>query len=107
MGKGLSPLQKDILAALDRWPLYEQAMTATPGQLDDWAFPRDIIEHLGLPKSGVISVSVSRALSRLCDRGLVARESGNVASVGRSFRYLKMTNPATLRSRALPRPPRT
>ena len=65
MGKGLSPLQKDILAALGRWPLYEQAMTATPGQLDDWAFPRDIIEHLRLPKSGVTSVSVSRALSRL------------------------------------------
>ena len=102
MGKGLSPLQKDILAALDRWPLYEQAMTATPGQLDDWAFPRDIIEHLGLPKSGVTSASVSRALSRLCDRGLVARASGKVASVGRSFRYLKITDSATLRSRALP-----
>ena len=91
--KRLGPLQIDILAVLDEWPSYEQATVAAPGRLGGWALPRDIIERLGLPKSAVTSVSVSRALAKLHERGLVARASGEVAIVGKAFRYLRITNP--------------
>jgi hypothetical protein len=63
------------------------------GQLGGWALPRDIIEHLGLPKNGVTSASVSRALLNVSKRGLVARASGEVANVGKAFRYLRITDP--------------
>jgi DNA-binding MarR family transcriptional regulator len=79
MGKGLSALQKQILAVL---PSSDQAK---PG-----ALPREIIERLGMPTSNVTSATVSRALMRLCERGLVTRTTGEVANVGRSFQYLRV-----------------
>ena len=87
MGQGLSPLQRQILAVLERWPTFEQA---TPGYLGDWALPRDIIEGLGLPKNNATRASLSKALLRLHDRGLVARSSGQVAKVGKSFWYVRI-----------------
>jgi DNA-binding MarR family transcriptional regulator len=87
MGKGLSPLQKEILAVLEQLPSSDQAQ---PG---DWALPRDIIDRLGMPKSGVTSASMSRALLRLCQRGLVERTTGEVANVGQSFLYLRVELP--------------
>ena len=105
MGRGLSSLQTHILAVLDQWPSFEQATAATSDQFD-WAFPRDIIEGLGLPKNSVTRASVSRALVRLCDRGHVVRVSDEVANVGRSYRYLKIMDPVT-QTRALPQPRRT
>ena len=85
MGHGLSPLQRQILAVLERWPTFEQA-----AHLNDWALPRDIIEGLGLPKSNAARASLSKALLRLHERGLVARAAGEVASVGKSFRYVRI-----------------
>ena len=70
---------------LERWPTFEQAT-----HLGDWALPRDIIEGLGLPKSNAARASLSKALLRLHDRGLVARSSGDVAKVGESFRYVRI-----------------
>jgi hypothetical protein len=43
MGKGLSRLQKNILAVLDQWPSFEQATDTRPDSVADWAWPRDII----------------------------------------------------------------
>ena len=93
MGKGLSPQQKNILEVLSQWPSYEQATATTPGQVGEWARPGDIIAGLNLPKTSVTRASLSRALARLHERGLVARASGKLASVGKSFRYLKITDP--------------
>jgi len=95
MNRGLSSLQTDILAVLDQWPSFEKATAARPAQRDDWAVPRDIIERLELPKNAVTRASLSRALSRLHKRGLVARAFGQLVSVGRSYRYLKINDPVT------------
>lgn len=90
MGNGLSPLQKDILALLAGWPAYVQDATFHTG---DWARPRDIIAGLGRPENAVTSASVSRALARLSERGLVMRTAGQLASVGRAFRYARILVP--------------
>ena len=66
------------MTMLERFPSSDQA---TPG---DWLWPRDIIAELGRPKTNATSAGVSRALSRLRERGLVARTGE------RSFRYLRM-----------------
>jgi hypothetical protein len=94
MGKGLSPLQKDILAVLDEWPSLEMAIVQNPDRVNGWALPRDIIRRLDLPSNGAVRASMSRALLRLYERGLVARASGEAAIVGKSFRYLRITNAA-------------
>jgi hypothetical protein len=94
MGKSQSPLQRDILAVLEEWPTFELAEAAAPGSVRDWALPRDIIGRLGLPKTGSTRSTVSRALLRLHQKGLVARASGELADVGKSYHYLRITNPA-------------
>ena len=94
MGKGLSELQRDILAALEQWPSYEEATATRRGYIGDWALPRDIIAALALPTSAATSAAISRALARLHARGLVARASGERASVGKAFRYVRITDPA-------------
>lgn len=93
MGKGPSPLQNDILALLAVWPAYVHDATATQLHIGDWARPRDIITGLGRPESAVTSASVSRALARLSERGLVMRAAGQPASVGRAFRYARIRAP--------------
>ena len=94
MSKSQSPLQRDILAVLEEWPTFELAEAAAPGSVKDWALPRDIIGRLGLPKTGSTRATVSRALLRLHQKGLVARASGELADVGKSYHYLRITNPA-------------
>ena len=69
--------------------------TATrPDYIGDWALPRDIIAALALPTSAATSAAVSRALARLHARGLVARASGERATAGKAFRYVRITDPA-------------
>jgi DNA-binding MarR family transcriptional regulator len=92
MGKGLSPLQKDILAVLDAWPSYEEATSLRPDSVGDWALPRDIIARLGRAKSGATRTAISKALLRLYQRGMIARASGELAIAGKSFRYLRITD---------------
>jgi hypothetical protein len=92
MGKGLSPLQKDILAVLDEWPSLESYLESDSKQLG--ALPRDIIRRLGRLNNGTTRASMSRALLRLHERGLVSRASGIGAMAGKAFQYLKITNSA-------------
>ena len=94
MGKGLSELQRDILAALEQRPSHEEATATRPGYIGDWALPRDIIAALALPTSAATSAAISRALARLHARGLVARAFGERASAGKAFRYVRITDPA-------------
>jgi hypothetical protein len=49
MGKGLSPLQKNILAALDEFPTPEEFPTECTISLETWVSPRQILERLNLP----------------------------------------------------------
>jgi hypothetical protein len=90
MGKGLSRLQTDILAVLEEWPSFEQA---GPGSVGAWALPRDIIAALRRPKTPATRAAISKALARLHARGAVARASGELAIAGKSFRYVRITNP--------------
>jgi hypothetical protein len=90
MGKGLSRLQTDILAVLEGWPSFEQA---EPGSVSAWALPRDIIAALRRPKTPSTRAAISKALARLHARGTVARASGNLAIAGKSFRYVRITDP--------------
>ena len=92
MGKGLSPLQQDILAVLDEWPSFEEAKALRPGSVADWALPRDIIARLGKKKSAAMRAAISKSLLRLYQRGMIARASGSLAVAGKSFRYLRITN---------------
>jgi len=93
MGKSLSPLQRDILAVLEEWPTFELAESAAAGSVKDWALPRDIIRRLGRPKTRSTQATISRALLQLHKKGLVARASGELADVGKSFHYLRISNP--------------
>jgi predicted transcriptional regulator len=73
MGKGQSPLQRDILAALE----------AHPG----WRRPRDILNALGREPTPSNRVGMTKALARLCERGLIQRERGEAMNVGKSYLY--------------------
>jgi hypothetical protein len=90
MRKRFSRLQTDILAVLEDWPSLEQAEA---GNLGAWALPRDIIAALRRPKTAATRATISRALARLHTRGAVARASGELAIVGKSFRYVRITDP--------------
>ena len=93
MGKGISPFQRSILAALDGWPSAEQATAMSPGKVDAWARPGELIERLDLPKTSDTRAVLSRALRRLCQRQLVARTAaGKIAAIGK-YRYLKVAGP--------------
>lgn len=87
---GLSALQHDILAVLDGWPALEECL---PGSLGAWARPSDIIAALGRPRTAATRAAVSKALARLHERGIVARASGELVIVGKSFRYVRITDP--------------
>lgn len=95
MGKGLSQLQKDILAVLEGWPSFEDV---EPGSVAAWALPRDIIAALRRPKTPATRVAISKALARLHARGAVAKASGELAMVGKSFRYVRITNSQNARA---------
>lgn len=69
MGKGLSPLQKDILAVLAEWPA---AVEGAVGDMRTWAEPKDIMTRLGRSPTPSNRVIISKALNRLLDRELIA-----------------------------------
>ena len=74
MGKGLSPLQRDILAALEAQP---------PG----WVPAKEIFEALDLERTPSNRAAVSKALRRLCDRKLIEWGQGEVMSPGKGYLY--------------------
>lgn len=82
MGRGLSELQKNILTVLEEHP---KVSRFTGGPL--YARPRDIIEALGMANTATSRVSVSKALRRLADRGLVQVYVAQVALQGKGYRY--------------------
>jgi DNA-binding MarR family transcriptional regulator len=93
MGKGLSPLQRAILEVLEAFPSLEATLAGDKIDLSGWAYPRDIMNRMGMEGTASQRAAVSRALARLQARGLVARFHGEVAAVGRSGRYARITDP--------------
>jgi len=87
MSKGL---QDEILEVLASFHSYEEA---SGGELSGWAMPSDIRKRLGRENTAANRVSLSKALKRLHERGLVARAAGEVAVVGQAFRYVRITEP--------------
>jgi hypothetical protein len=73
MGRGLSPLQLDILAAIK----------AKRG----WVRSKDIREAIGRGPTKSNSVAVSKALGRLCKRGLIERSNNKIMHVGKLYLY--------------------
>jgi len=73
MGKGLSPLQHEILTAIK----------AQPG----WLRPKVILDAIGREPTASNRVALSKALSRLCERGLVEWIQSELANPGRSYLY--------------------
>jgi hypothetical protein len=89
MGKGLSLFQKDILAVLAEIPALEEL---PEGDLRAWAKPRHILAALPRQPTESNRAALSKALARLYERGLVARASGEAASAGKSFRYVRIND---------------
>jgi hypothetical protein len=90
MGKGLSPLQVQVLEVLSGFPTLKR--TAGPGPhvvLTDYARPVDILRALHRPLTPASRVSMSKALSRLCERDEIVRIHGQLASVGNGYRYAR------------------
>lgn len=75
MGRGLSPLQRQILAALD-----EFAKPVYPKQI------RDCLDRAPTPSN---RAAVSKALDRLLARGLIGSARANFTR-GKAYRYASL-----------------
>jgi hypothetical protein len=89
MGRGLSPLQKDILAVLEEFPAREDFPEEGTINLSSWAHPQRILQRLKRPRTASNRTAVSKALARLVDRGMVAAARGELYSAGKSFFYAR------------------
>ena len=82
--KWLSPLQKEILAALNDFAFADEHVPM-------WVKPRDILDRLKGPATPSQRAAVSRALLRLHERDLLVRAAVEGPS-GKSFRYARIRN---------------
>jgi hypothetical protein len=106
MGKGLSPLQKNILAVLEEFPALEDILAGNYWQanedhpadyehsIDAWARPRQILKRLGLEPTASNRAAISKSLLRLYRRGKIAAVSLIFPEQGQSRFYLRITDPA-------------
>ncbi len=83
MGRGLSPLQKSILSALEAYPR-EQGDGEGISRL---AASTDLIRAVGREPTRNNRAAMSRALARLAKRGLVEAWSAEVKLPGAGHRY--------------------
>jgi hypothetical protein len=90
MGSGLSSLQRQILDVLASFPSYEEV--ARSHTVSGWARPGDILAALRGPPTPSNRSSLSKALKRLYERGLIARASGELAMRGKAFCYVRITD---------------
>lgn len=96
MGKGLSQLQRAILEILDRYPSLESSMDGGRVDMKGWCRPSDLLDALGRTRRSGERAAISKALSRLCERGLVYKGFGEVASVGKGGRYARILSPGAV-----------
>jgi hypothetical protein len=93
MGKGLSPLQVQVLEVLSGFPTLSRS-AYPPGSgpsvpRANYARPVDILRALHRPLTPANRVSMSKALSRLWKRDLIAGVQGGLADVGNGYRYAR------------------
>jgi hypothetical protein len=98
MGRGLSPLQKDILAVLEEFPAREDFPEEGTLSLSSWAHPQQILQRLKRPPTASNRTAVSKALARLVERGMVAAARGELYAAGKSFFYVRITGCQARRS---------
>jgi len=91
MGRGLSQLQKDILAILEEFPAREDFPEEGTISLLSWAHPQQILQRLKRPPTASNRTAVSKALARLVERGMVAAARDDLYSAGKSFFYVRIT----------------
>jgi hypothetical protein len=89
MGKGLSPLQRGILAVLEEFEALEDAQPDARGYVSmrAWARPYQVMERLGRPPTPANRAAISTALLRLCKRGLVHAGQGEIVGQGKGYHY--------------------
>jgi hypothetical protein len=93
MGKGLSPLQKEILRALED---FETDDERRGNYIGNFALPRDILAALGRDRSRVSNRSaVSKALLRHVRRGHVVAYHGGICLQGKARRYALRKRPVS------------
>jgi hypothetical protein len=90
MGRGLSPLQKDILAVLEEFPAREDFPEGCAINLSSWAHPQQILHRLKRPPTASNRTAISKALARLVERGMVAAARGELYAAGKSFFYVRI-----------------
>jgi hypothetical protein len=90
MGKGLSPLQEDVLAVLKEFPALEEFPATGAISLATWARPRDILAALGREPTSSNRTAISKSLNRLCERGLVAAARGQLYT-GKGLKYVRIS----------------
>jgi hypothetical protein len=96
MGRGLSELQRDVLAALDAFPLVECNADGDPSSTWDiiarMARPADILAAIGCAHpTGAQRVTLSKSLLRLQRRRVVAAFRAKDAPI---WRYARIAAPA-------------
>ena len=93
MGKGLSQLQKDVLAVLDDYPPLEDFPRPGEHSLERWARPKQILASLRREPTPSNRAAVSKALDRLYERGLVEKADAWRMMVGNSKFYVRIRDP--------------
>jgi hypothetical protein len=90
MGKGLSPLQKDILVALEKWPkaiLSNEELHWQVTSTMQMASTGAIIDALNRQRTAANYAATSKALDRLIRRTLVAVCRARCRLQGNGYRY--------------------
>ncbi|TFF27524.1 MarR family transcriptional regulator [Jiella endophytica] len=80
MGRGLSPLQRNLLAALEHY-------SNTGNHMPAFARAEDLIKALGLKNTASTQAATSRALRRLAERGLITIYVAKIHRQGPGYRY--------------------
>jgi hypothetical protein len=106
MGKGLSPLQHDILAVLEEFSASEDFSQEGHVSLSAWARPRQIMQRLGRTPTPSNRAAISKALDRLCARGLVAHAQAQRVIQGHSFFYIRIADAALPTKGSKPKRPK-
>lgn len=93
MGRGISPLQQEVLDALGSFPALEDCPRTESGQVLVAALPAlgAILAAMGRASTPVNRASVSRALDRLDARGSITKLRSTVAPVGGGYRYARIS----------------
>lgn len=87
----LGQMQREILDVLSKYPRAPEIHENARMFVGNLARSSDVVEALGGEPTPARHASVSRALARLVDRGLVTAYRGGLYGAGKGFRYALRT----------------